>query len=331
MPIGENKNHYSGSSVYFYVPKTGGEDQNTANDNKLGAFLRLGEFSDVEETAADQADSQNPAQDQDNYYPLEHIADSRSRQEALDQAAGGTQGSKGILMSCDGRVLIKAGERMYTQVLGDKHDDVDGNYTLAVEDDISIRSELGEVTIESGPGRDIVLSAGNGSGTLIQRIENEDKIIANEAADTIHGNKYSKVIGKSTSIVEGYKHLTTGGLKTEFNYGGVFTLNGTAEFSIKPFALAVTAMDVGIKVGAFNMKKYDMDLIETVKLNKTALSLENAFAQMHNAEVEMSQSEVQNTTRLLSSAQSNIETRLSSIESLISRLRIYGSDVFAVT
>jgi|GEM_PF-5120685 len=129
-------------TLFYLVPS----NSNSETTDNIGTLLRLGEYSDVEQRAFEN-------RHHDEIFPEQHINDEEDDTSVYTNAAGGSQG---IMMSCDGRILIKSAERMYLET-GDYHQKTDGNYTLdidgnlsaVVEDKIDISTEKGDINITS--------------------------------------------------------------------------------------------------------------------------------------------------------------------------------------
>jgi len=127
-------------TMFYLVPS----NNNSASSDKVGAFLRLGEYSDVEQRVFEQSH-------QSDLFPAQHVTDEGDDSSVYTNAAGGAEG---IMMSCDGRVLVKAAERMYMET-GAYHQktngshtmDVDGSMSHAVQNDFGLTTETGGMTV----------------------------------------------------------------------------------------------------------------------------------------------------------------------------------------
>jgi hypothetical protein len=129
-------------TMFYLVPTS---SPSTTTD-KVGAFLRLGEYSDVEQRVYDHGH-------EDDLFPAQHISDEGDDSSVYTNAAGG---SEGIMMSCDGRILVKAAERMYLET-GQYHQKTNGNHTLdingtqttSIENHYNLDTEKGDVNVTS--------------------------------------------------------------------------------------------------------------------------------------------------------------------------------------
>lgn len=210
---------YQTKYTYFYVPATSTDASTSTDDSGLGTFLRLGECSDHEValTSANQA----------TYYPAQHVADEGGN--AATKAAGAATGDQGILLACDGRVLVKAGEKTYLNAVGD----------------ITIESDSGKVTITSGgstaaDAQNIYVTAGGGFGKMETTVY--------EKKETINGDEYTLVEKKSFKkytapkyeiyytdsfkTVHGSTHSYHMGGKVTMFLGGAINLQLAVKFSL---------------------------------------------------------------------------------------------------
>jgi len=118
----------------------------SSSNDKVGAFLRLGEYSDVEQRVFEN-------DHQDDLFPAKHISDEGNDTSVYTNAAGG---SEGIMLSCDGRLLMKADERMYLET-GEYHQKSNGNHTLdidghqntSIQNSYNLNTEKGDMTVSS--------------------------------------------------------------------------------------------------------------------------------------------------------------------------------------
>lgn len=181
-------------NVFYLVPADGSDE---ATDN-IGAFFRLGEYSDTERDAF-----QNDHEDQ--LFPAQHISDEGGNTSVYANAAGGSQG---ILMSCDGRILIRAAEKMYLET-ADYHQkangsytlDVDGSFSATVEDSASLTTDKGGIALSSGNNQGISLKAGDGTGKLDIKAGEESKDIGGKSDHTYkkwHTVKYKDSYTRET-------------------------------------------------------------------------------------------------------------------------------------
>jgi len=165
--------HYQTTYTYFYVPRTLGADGTSLDDDSgLGAFIRLGEYSDMEQAAYN-------ANTYADYYPDQHIA-AESGTSIYTNAAGG---GKGILMACDGRMLIRAGKKLL----------------INADDAIDIESTSSTIRIKSGDSQNISIIAGNETDNSKR---GEVDIVAKKYTRDVNGEEYTKVTSVSRKYYE---------------------------------------------------------------------------------------------------------------------------------
>lgn len=143
MPPRAGHNSRNARRTMFYLVPSNSNSDSTDN---IGTFLRLGEYSEVERRSFEN-------QHHDELYPAKHISDEEDDTSVYTNAAGGSQG---IMMSCDGRILLKSAERMYIESAdyhqktnGDHVLDIDGSMSTVVEDNIDMSTEKGNMTLKS--------------------------------------------------------------------------------------------------------------------------------------------------------------------------------------
>lgn len=243
--------------TYIYVPKmqNGAVSGKAADD--VGVMFRLGSYSSYEQglTAAD---------DQAAVYPAKHISDSGDAATAVSNATG-ENGEYGILLACDGRILLKSGEKTY----------------INVESDLHVQSNSGAITLESGSNKDITLNAGEGTGDIYIQATNQFEEVSEDSTKTYGGRTYVKVDKDEKKFYKAnvYKivHADTethhmGGKLTTF-LGGSMMLQLAAKFSLDlALYLAISVLSkiflYGVKI-EFGFTKVDIvDIKVEVKKGK---------------------------------------------------------------
>ncbi|GGB45853.1 hypothetical protein GCM10011316_17450 [Roseibium aquae] len=165
--------HYQTAYTYFYVPKTlGGDNTSFSDDTGLGGFIRLGEYSDMEQAAY-------TGNTHSSYYPAQHLA-AESGTGIYTNAAGG---GKGILLACDGRVLVKAGEKLFINAAGE----------------IGIESTNSTIKLKSGDNQNIDIIAGNATDNTKRGKVN---ITAKAYTRDVRGEEYTIVNSVSRKYYE---------------------------------------------------------------------------------------------------------------------------------
>lgn len=227
--------HYQAANTYFYVPRDFGNAStgaDTADDDGvvLGAVLRLGAYSDLENDAyygstnRQSMRSATPAV-YDTYYPPQHIADETGT--TIYTNAGGDSTS-GILLACDGRVLVQAGEKIYINSDSDMHIESGAKFDIKAGDDINIKSASGKnITITAGDEVN-----GNYDGTVTQN--------SGEVRTTIAGNEFvhtekdsrTTTVGNVFGLTWGSKTFLTGGATISGHFGGGLSVSAAAKLNL---------------------------------------------------------------------------------------------------
>lgn len=286
-------------SWYLYVPSA----KSGADPSGLGAVLRLGEYSDVEQTAF------NAHEDAD-WYPRQHIADEGGASSVYKNASGGADG---ILLACDGRILVKAKEKMYLET-ADFNQHVNGNYALDVDGTASVTStgklDMGSdtetVTISSGPNKDITLSAGDGTGVIQTNAKEETKTIAGDTYEYNSGNTKSFTEGNSIDMTFGGSLAIFGGGELSIGMGASTEINASVAVGIA----AVTVDVVGV---AAEVTGTEVDLKEmAVKLKTLVVSNETMAAKIKQMVAEISQLKAESTT--VQAAQSTVAAKSETVK-----------------
>ncbi|MTI45206.1 hypothetical protein JM93_01412 [Roseibium hamelinense] len=208
--------------AYLYVPRVPANSDEVSDNIDLGAILRLGSYSDLESQA------HRLQEDQKHYYPLQHIQDEGGLgNEAIYKNAAGSDSGKhhGILLACDGRVLLKSGEKMYVES-GDQNVKVHGNYKLDATGSVTVTA--GEaVSVKSGGEQKITLNASDQTGDIELKANNLDEDLIGHVQTNIAGDRTTHVKGHINSYTEGYlKSITIAGSLDVF-VGGLLQVSGS--------------------------------------------------------------------------------------------------------
>jgi len=215
-------------SASLFVPKNDGSSDKTTP----GVLLRLGGYCDTE-IAADTEDKANVL------YPEQYVSslDDSAKTTAYSPSAGSsTKG--GILLSCDGQLLIKACEKTF------------------IRSDDLIKIESGkEIVIRSGRDED-----GDSQDITLNSNKGDINITAHTAKKNFFGNEIKKVelnsvsytIGDTVGITEGTKTFVTFGSENFMCFGSqvLVTCAATLGISIAPIAISIS---VGLKFKMVNV------------------------------------------------------------------------------
>lgn len=268
--------HYQTAYTYFYVPKSAGANNTAVDDTGLGALLRLGGYSDLEAKATNQA----------AYFPAQHIADEGAGPKSYTGAAGKplADSKSGILLACDGRVLVRGGERVYIHS-GQKMD-IEAGEEVGVRagKKVSLRSGVDTPdTYKLSPnnktkthGIEIIANEGksdiyiesksmylavNGVATNdvteksfnVLRADVDTKMYANNK-ELVKGNNHSIVegddisnfLGNTQELFRGAQLSCHLGAAASYNLGVSLGISTSLDVSIGVFDLGVTAFDMSV-------------------------------------------------------------------------------------
>jgi hypothetical protein len=220
----------------------------TADDSITpGAVFRLGSYSELEQDAYAAGESTYKI-----YYPAQHIADESG--SAIYMSAGGKNYDSGILLACSGRVLVRAGEKMYINSAEAMH----------------IESE-DTITIKSGSGKDITISAGDGSGNIVENVSKATKNVGGDSYTHVTGtsrtyteaDSYSYTYGNSTSETHGDVKATHYGLKNYITLGQTRYYNVAGGVNLNCAATVSLAFGISASINAtasFGVTAFDFSI-----------------------------------------------------------------------
>lgn len=320
-PVKENTGtHFQNRYTYYYIPKT--KAVAASPDSGVGAFFRLGGYSDEEQT-------QTAAQD--SFYPAEHILDEGGAGQAsvYEKAAGPAPvTSHGILLACDGRILVKAGEKMYVES-GPFHQKTNGTHTIEAETDTVIRSANGKISIVSGTGKDILLDAGGDSKGDFQLIaQKSTSDIKGDDSTTRHGNTYSLHHGRTDSFFLGGKSafslagsfaLTTG-IDLTIKVGLFFGFNIAGSFTVSAMAMSVTGANFATTNSNINIEGFKFSL-SNVKAESDAAKYQENLLKVKISQISSNQAAIDANSRLIGSEVEGIRSKMGNMDSEISNIK----------
>lgn len=309
--------HYQTSYTYFYVPSSKGSTSSSADDSGLGAILRLGGYSDIE-TDAVTAQSATP------FFPAGYLTDqgdtSATKASTAQNAAGSTPASSnGILLACDGHIQIKSGEKMYLESKAFHHK-ADGAYDVKATGATTIDSD-DHVKIKSGRGKNVTVSAGDGTGDFDLNVK--------KSTVKINGNDFTKTTGTTRAVHHGATENYFLGGQLAVTLAGTFTLNtgaqmtitaglfGTINISASFSASAVAVGIVGIDV---EMKATHINLC-TGEVTVRGTSAESTAAESRLSAIENNISSLSTGTAALATKATAIESNQKSIQADLGNLK----------
>ena len=300
----DSGSHYQNTYTYFYVPKDFGSSATTTDDTGLGAVLRLGGYSDLEEPEnANLGKSQGSLHAvQSEVYPAQHISDETS--DKAHQNAPGKQTSgenndivkrQGSLMACDGRVLLRSGEKIYVHAAEQIHVQSDENIALVTVNG-SIDSTSGEnftvkatkkVSMRSGVGNpDNYTARGvNTSGTkgieIIADEGNSDVYIEGLGLFLqVNGTSTADITANNSTVMRADNFEDIWGHNTSIFRGTFFELYFGAGLSYRAAASLNVATALDVNIGLFDVG------ITGIEITKTVLEVKSSMFKSKNVAVE---------------------------------------------
>ncbi|WP_306148127.1 MULTISPECIES: hypothetical protein [unclassified Roseibium] len=309
--------HYQTSYTYFYVPAAKGSTATSADDSGLGAFLRLGGYSDVETASI-------TSQTATSYFPEGYLSDrgdtAGSNAETAQHAAGPNPSTNnGILLACDGRILVKAGEEMYLESKKYRHK-ASGTYDIKATGKLTADSD-DQIEIKSGQNKNVSVSAGNGTGDFDLNVK--------ESTTKINGNDFKKTTGTTRAVHHGATETYFLGGKLDVTLAGTFTLNTgvhmlitaglfgainiSASLSMSVFNLGIVGIDVEFKNTHINMC--------TGEVMVRGVSTESTAAESRLAAIENNISTLSTGTAALSTKAASIEANQKAIQADVGNLK----------
>ncbi|MCY1669074.1 hypothetical protein [Rhizobium sp. SL86] len=235
-------------SAHLFVPYDAGRTRSTSDDSKEpGAILRLGGYSSVEQAATDLT----------KFYPENHNAaeGGNNLTNAVGPSSGGYRG--GILLSCDGRMLMRTGEKFYLQSVGDM--DIDSNANMKIAATGTMNIESGDaMTIRTYNKKGITISADEGNADLTMTTakkterhigetftitdKNEYKLIKADTHTYRLGQTFALTCSDSWSVFFGSNISITAGIAISLNLSVSLALKATYDIT-----LYLGKIDVGIQ------------------------------------------------------------------------------------
>lgn len=307
--------HYQTKYTYFYIPENTGDTSTIDDDKGLGTILRLGGYSDIETASVTNKQAKE-------FYPAGYLAGQDDAEAVKASTATNAAGapvakSSGILMACDGQILIKSGQKMYVET-GDSHHKVNGSHALETTGDLDIAAEGAtrirskkdlsvtsgdHMKIETAKNKNITLSAGNKTGDV--------KILSKDYTVRVDGKVYSFTDKDTLDIRHGDVYNYFYGRKVNMAFAATFSISsginlalfGSANLNIKAsldFTVAATsfsATGVSMSVTGIGYSTTMMPL----NTNQTAIDIAALKQQINNlnlavSSVQMNQSAI--TTNL---------------------------------
>ncbi|MDE1991697.1 MAG: hypothetical protein KGI75_04310 [Rhizobiaceae bacterium] len=296
---------YQNSSTYLFVPETLGSDSTVATDDGTtpGAYFRLGSYSDLETGA--QSNDANRAL----FFPRAHV---------VDETANGGQGTpKGILLACNGRLLMRSSDETYLHSTGLINIDTEDKLNVNADKDIVINSSE-TITIKNANTKSISIIAGGGQGNLTTK--------GLQATIEINGNEFKSTTQDSFSYYRcnvytyklgGMVDVTLGG-KFSYWLGDALSITTSIDLTISlsiAMTLYICKIDIGLIKVDFVRNKYEM------KEGKFVAAKANFFIFGAKAEATVTKTDetaVSNETKAVESGNAGVQTWVKGVVSKVS-------------
>ncbi|WP_105436998.1 hypothetical protein [Neorhizobium sp. T25_13] len=257
---GKMKTSVQDSSAHLFVPYSAGPTRSVADDSRQpGAYLRLGGYSGIESNSLADPNTQGSTDSTASFYPRQHITDAGANK--VEHAAGdSTAGYKGgIMLSCDGRMLMRAGERFYLHAVAAMHIDTESTLTVFAKEAISVTSDS-TITIKSNNAQAILISADAGAGDVTTEAQKETRTVAGSSYEYIDTDKYTYTQADTYAYKLGHAESVTLGDSLSFFMGATYTFKVSIEITIALAALILLyamKFEVGFLKMDFNKFKLE--------------------------------------------------------------------------
>ena len=230
----------SDKSAFLFVPKNDGSNDKTTP----GVLFRLGSYCDIETAADTQAKDEV-------LYPEQFVANADDSTKAYEDAAGSDTSKGGILLSCDGQILVKSCEKTF----------------LRSDDEIKIESGK-KIVIRSGrdddeDSRDITLNSNNGDINMKAATSTKEflwhdiTLTEGDSVGYTKGDTVGITEGTKTYVTLGSEHFMCFGNQVAVTVGGVssFTLGIGLSVSIS-FKFKIANVDIAFRIKKFEVSKF---------------------------------------------------------------------------
>lgn len=295
--------------VYFYLPRvreTSGADKKQTETLDIGSILRLGGYCELEANAG------KIKEDAEHYYPEQHIKDEGGFSSAniYKHAAGNPAlTSHGILLSCDGRFLVKAGEKMYLET-GDWHQHVKGRMEIEVNGQTDLHS-TGDVKI--GSGESVTIESGKDKDFLIRAGEGEDghlKLKGLHKSEEFGGNRWEMIHRDSCEMISGTSIEMFAGARAELVASASIALSLSGIMELRS-GVVIEVVGVEVKLKGIEYTNTAWDLNDTeVAFHNHAADIDNAGIRARSAAIGSEEEAVQAHYMGVASRSANLEARL---------------------
>lgn len=215
---------YQTKYTYLFVPAALAREKKRTDDemNVPGALLRLGGYSDLEERAKEKDEL-------GKFYPREYGKELVGADTGQILLAGNGQ----MLVYAGGKVFINSGEEMDIDSIGDLRINSDGKTKITSANEIDIESREKPITITSGNGQDITISAGGDKeGDINQYCHQETREVGGSSYSYVNEDSYDYVQANQYAITLGASYSVTLGLSISFFMGMDISINTSLSIGI---------------------------------------------------------------------------------------------------
>lgn len=275
-------------SAFLFVPENGNNASKTP-----GVLLRLGSYCEIEA----EADSEDKAK---VLYPEEFVSAASDKSKAYAEASGSTD-KGGILLSCDGHLLIKACEKTFIRSENDIN--IEGGEA------ITIRSNQ-----NSGEVNEIIMDDDDG-GLTIKTPKTETKYKAGTKLEYTEKDSLTYNKGNTVGFTEGSKTFVTFGSSNSMYFGAGFDVNAAATVTLSlglnfkcSAALTLSLAAVSCDFTLFKFSKDEVKVDKTaVEVDQNILDLTNALTKLENNSVKLANENLNLARRNFDLLQSQID------------------------
>lgn len=276
-----------------------------------GAYFRLGGYSDIEDAA-------NTADTLSQFYPRQEITDESS--DALANSAGASSGESGILLACNGRLLVRAGEKAYLQSGDTMHVDAVGSMTLHTDADMSVDA-TGNVSITSGENKGVTISAGDGTGNISWKGLESKKEVFGHDTEVVTEDTYKYFKANSYSYTLGTQNSITLGGKFSLWLGASFSFSLAVDLSVSVLTKINIWMTVKTDIGPWKIDIYaGKTEVKNAKMEWATLNTKAAAAKTEMNDVKLLHEMVTSRLSEIDSSMSTIDARQDIVSSRVGNI-----------
>lgn len=259
--VGSMNTSVQGSSAHLYVPQSPGPDCSTVDDDARtpAAYLRLGAYSTIESRALPDPNVKGSVDVTQSFYPRQHKTDAGTN--VVEHAAGDPGTYKGgIMLACDGRMLMRAGERFYLHSVGAMHVDTESTLTVFAAQAISVTTDS-SATIRTNNAQPILITADSKKGDVTIEAKKATRSVAGNDYEYIDTDKYTYTQADTYAYKLGRAESVTLGDSLSFFLGATYSFKVSIEITIALAALILFYLmkfEVGLLKLDFQAWKVEM-------------------------------------------------------------------------